>query len=61
MFDNWSVDGAKDAFMKTGCINKISQISGFQSHLLRKILLAYFYLSEIIQKIQFAVTDPVGI
>jgi hypothetical protein len=45
-------------FIKTGFTGKISQISGFQN-LLKKILLAYFYLSKMIQKNQFAMTDPV--
>ena len=31
MFANWTVDGAQYAFYKTGCSNKISQISEFQN------------------------------
>ena len=46
-------------FMKTGCTSKISQISGFLKHIPKKNLIAYFYLSELIQKNHFALTDPV--
>ena len=48
-------------FMKTGCTSKISQISEFQNHLPKKIYHSYFYLSELIQKNQFAMTDPVPV
>ena len=40
-------------FIKAGFNSKISQISEFQNHLL------YFYVSDLIQKTQFAMTDPV--
>ena len=45
--------------MKTGCNGKISQFSGFHNHLQTK-LTCIFYLSELIQKTQFAMTDPVA-
>ena len=46
--------------MKTGCTSKISQISEFQNHLpIKSNFHIYFFLSELIQKNQFAMTDPV--
>ena len=44
-------------FMKTGLTSKISQISEFQNHPLKK--LSCFYLSELIKTKQFAMTDHV--
>ena len=57
MFANWVVDGAQYIFIKTICTTrKISQTSGYQNR--KKIKLPYFYLSELIKKTQFAMTDP---
>ena len=42
-------------FMKTGSTSKIYQISEFQRYFQTK----YLYLIEVIQKIQFAMTNPV--
>ena len=47
-------------FMKAGCTRKISQISGFQKQIPKKFKLPITnYLSELVQKTQFALTDPV--
>ena len=43
-------------FIKTGCTSEISQISGFQNYFLKKYLTFKF----LIQKAQFAMTDPLG-
>jgi hypothetical protein len=61
MFANWSVDSAKDAFHEYWFYQQNFPNLRISKPPSQKILLAYFYLSEIIQKIQFAVTDPVGI
>ena len=47
-------------FINTVCNSNISQIYGFQNHHQTKSNLhTYFYFSELIQKTQFATTDPV--
>ena len=53
----WAVDGAHYAFHENSGFSNL-RISKAPS---KKIYLAYFYLSELIQKTQFALTDPVSI
>ena len=59
MFADWSVDGAKDAFHENWLYHQNFPNLRISKQPSKKILLGYFYLSEVIQKIQFAMTDPV--
>ena len=62
MYSNWTIDGAQHAFHKSWINSNISQISRFQNHLQTKANLnSSMYLSDLIQKPQFAMTNRVGI
>ena len=53
-FANWAIDGAHYTFHK----NRLHKQNFSNLRILKKISLAYFHLSELIQKTQFTLTDP---
>jgi hypothetical protein len=59
MSADWSVDGAKDAFHENWLYQQNFPDLRISKQPSKNNLLAYFYQSEVIQKIQFAMADPV--
>ena len=59
MFANWAIDGAYHAFHKNWFNKQNLSNLRISKAPFKKILLAYLYLSELFQKTQFAMTDPV--
>ena len=61
MFANWSVDGTKYVFHENWLYQQNFPNLRISKPPSKTKLPAYFYLSEIIQKIQFAMTDPLQV
>ena len=60
MFANWTVDGEHYAFHKNWLYQQNFSNLRISEPSSKSIQVAYFYLSQLIQKNQFAMTDPVG-